>query len=99
MAMQNLLGDLALDDSVVLLRKIVKLLEASGNVDSANRQRIYIDGILNGLVLSTVGVVSTVTTVTSVTDLAGIAGWDRRMFVDPARTAFNTGIRSKLAFT
>lgn len=85
----NMFGDLANDDTVVLLRRIVKLLEASANVDVGNRQRIIIDAITGGL---TLGAVSTVSNITA------MAGLDQRQFHDTARIAYNTGVRAGLNF-
>lgn len=93
--MQNLLGDLALDNTVVLLRRIVHLLESSGSVDIGNRQRIAIDRFDSAAVLPTV---TAVTTVSSVTNLATLAGLDQRQFHDVARIAYNTGPRAQLNF-
>ncbi len=93
MALQNLLGDLALDETsqeiaeiAVLLRRAVKLLEASGNVDIANRQRVVLDA-LTGLTLSSVASVNT------------FDGYDRRQWQDGSRIAYNTGIRQNLSFS
>lgn len=107
MALQNLLGDLALDasinevnETISILKKILKLLESSGNVDAGNRQRIVIDAITGSLTLGTVTTVTgvtTVNTVSSVTNVAATSGFDHRQFIDQARTAYNTGIRSKLS--
>lgn len=97
----NLLGDLANDDTVKLLRRAVKLLEASGNVDVANRQRIVLDAITAGLTLAavtTVTGVTTVSTVSSVTNVAAVAGLDQRQFHETNRIAYNTGMRSALKF-
>lgn len=87
------------NDATVLLRRIVKLLESSGNVDAGTRQRVTVDSITAGQPIGTVTAVTTVTTVSSVTNIAALAGWDQRMFADPARTAYNTGIRSALIFS
>lgn len=94
MALQNLLGDLALDETsqeiaeiAVLLRRAVKLLEASGNVDIANRQRVVLDALTGGLTLSSVAAVNT------------FDGYDRRQWQDGSRIAYNTGIRQNLSFS
>jgi hypothetical protein len=84
------------DESVPLLRRIVKLLEVSANGDIANRQRIVLDAITGALTLTTV---TTVGTVSAVTNIAAIAGLDQRQFADTARISYNTGIRDKLIFT
>lgn len=89
----------ASEDSIVLLRRIVKLLESQAAVDPQQRQRITLDAITGSLTLSTITTVSTVSTVSSVTNIAALNGWNQQMFVDPARTAYNTGIRTQLTFT
>lgn len=98
----------SVDDQVTLLRRIVKLLESTAATDPQQRQRVTVDSITPGVALptvSTVTVVSTVTavttvgTVTSVTNLAAVNGWNQQMFADPARTAYNTGIRAQLTFS
>ena len=90
------------DDQLVLLRRIVKILESQAAVDPQQRQRVTIDSITGSLTLSTittVGTVTTVSTVSSVTNIAALNGWNQQMFADPARTSYNTGIRSQLIFT
>lgn len=95
----------SVDDQITLLRRIVKLLESTAATDVAQRQRITLDAITAGVSLPTVAAVTTVTTVTtvstvsSVTNLAAVNGWNQQMFADPARTAYNTGIRSQLTFS
>ena len=71
----------ALNESVILLRRIAKLLEASSTQDSQQRQRVTIDS-------------STVTLLNTPQSFAGI---DMRFpITDWARTAYATGIRAKL---
>lgn len=95
----------SLDDQVVLLRRIVKLLESQAAVDTAQRQRVTLDAITAGTVLptvttvTTVATVTTVTGVTNVTNLGTLAGYDQRLYSDWARQAYNTGIRSALTFS
>ena len=95
----------SVDDQLILLRRIVKLLETSAAADPQQRQRMTLDSITTGLTLGTVttvtGVttVSTVTSVTSVTNMTQLAGYDQRLYVDWARTAYNTGIRAGLTFS
>jgi hypothetical protein len=94
----------SIDDNLILLRRMLKLLESQAAVDPQQRQRITLDAISAAVALpavTTVGTVTTVTTVstvTSVTNIAAMAGWNQQMFADPARTAYNTGIRSQLTF-
>lgn len=88
-------------DAVWLLRRIVKLLEASGNMDSQQRQRIAIDAPLptGSNTIGTVGV-GTVTTVSTVTSLSQISGVDAKYFLeDTARNAYANGIRANLSFS
>lgn len=92
----------SVDDQIILLRRIVKLLESTAAADSAQRQRFTLDTITAGTTLPTVTTVTgvtTVTTVTTVSNAAALAGYDQRLYVDWARTAYNTGIRSALTFT
>lgn len=94
----------SVDDQIVLLRRIVKLMESQAAVDPQQRQRITIDaGTLPAVTtVSTVTAVTTVTTVTTVstvTNIAGLFSWNQQILSDPARTAYNTGIRSQLTFT
>jgi hypothetical protein len=98
----------ASEESTVLLRRITKLLESLATVDAAQRQRITLDTIAAGTTLPTVTTVGTVTTVSTVsavtsvgtiTNLTQLAGWNQQIFSDPARTAYNSGIRSQLTFS
>lgn len=91
----------SIDDNIILLRRIVKILESQAAVDPQQRQRITLDAIAGSLTLGTVSTVTgvtTVSTVTSVSNIAAINGWNQQMFADPARTAYSTGIRTQLTF-
>lgn len=81
---------LASDESLALLRRIVKLLESNAVVDAQNRQRMTVDAITGSLTLSTVSTVS---------NIAAVGGQGHQMFVDVARNAYANGIRSKLNWT
>jgi len=92
------------EESNLLLRRIVKLLEQQAAVDPQQRQRITVDNITAGVALptvTTVGTVSSITagTITTVGALNSLAGLDQRLYVDWARNAYNTGIRTNLTFT
>lgn len=93
----------ATDESIILLRRVVKLLESNAVVDLANRQRITIDSIGPATgITTTIPVSGTVTaTVSSCTIAAGgVFPVDQRWeIVDRATTAYNLGIRSKLTFS
>lgn len=71
----------ASDESVILLRRIAKLLEPMATQDSNNRQKVNVE---------TVGVALT----TNPTTFASVD--TRYMITDWARVAYNTGIRAKL---
>jgi hypothetical protein len=101
----------ASEESTILLRRITKLLESLATVDTAQRQRVVVDtgiSIAAGQTLGTVSTVTGVTTVSTVsavtsvgtiTNLTQLAGWNQQIFSDPARTAYNNGIRSQLTFS
>lgn len=82
-------NQLATDEALVLLRRMVKLMESNAVVDSANRQRVIIDA----------GTVTTVSTVSTVSNITTMAGQGQQQFVDIARNAYANGIRSKLNFS
>lgn len=93
-AFQNEQEGLAeVNNTNILLRRIVKLLESSGNVDFGNRQRVVIDNILVGLTLTAI------TTVSTVTNTSQIAGLDQRQFNDMSRISYSEGIRRNLIFS
>ncbi len=71
----------ALNESVILLRRISKLLEPLATQDGQQRQRIAIDS-------------STIQLTTNPTSMGNVD--TRFMIADWARTAYNTGIRSNL---
>lgn len=97
------------DDSIILLRRILRALEPSTAQDSSQRQRITIDAITTGLTLSTITTVGTVTTVSAVTGITnalpagtnsignfgGYTNVDFQMMNQ--RIMYNTGLRSKIS--
>lgn len=91
------------DDSVILLRRIVKLMESQATVDLGNRQRVTIDslGSLGATMpvsgsLTTAGTVSTVSTVSAITTFLG---QNQQAFQDVARNTYANGIRNNLIFS
>ena len=96
---RDLVVNPASEESVVLLRRIAKLLESQAAVDPQQRQRVVVDAGITIAATQTLGTVTTVGTVTSITNLAAVNGWNQQMFSDPARTSYNTGIRSQLTFS
>lgn len=88
------------DDSVILLRRIVKLMESQATVDSANRQRITIDSLGTGTAVTTTMPVSgTVTATVSSAAISTMAGQNQQMFQDVARNAYAIGIRNNITFS
>jgi hypothetical protein len=83
-------NQLATDESLVLLRRIVKLLESNAVVDSSNRQRVSIDTSPAQLTATINGFTATI---------PSIANMDHKQFIDIARNAYANGIRSKLDFS
>jgi hypothetical protein len=92
-AFEDLATDQRLDQTNALLRRLVKIMESQATVDGQNRQRMTMDAIAAGL---TLGTVSTITNPVPIGNVATMSGVDHRQFADIARTAFNTGLRSKL---
>jgi hypothetical protein len=80
-------NQLASEEALVLLRRMVKLMESNAVVDAANRQRIIVEG--------TASVGGTV----AVSNVATVAGYAQQQYIDIARNAYANGIRSKLDFT
>lgn len=90
----------ATDDSIVLLRRLLRQVDSLGVIDSAQRQKITIDAISGSLTLGTVTTVGTVSTVTSATNLVALGGVDGRfLYIDTARNAYANGIRANLLYT
>lgn len=100
----------ATEESIILLRRMVKLLESQSATDIANRQRLTLDSITAGVTLPTVTAVGTVTTVSAVTGITNalpsgtnnigfINGQDQRQFIDIARNNYANSIRNKLTFS
>ena len=97
----------ATDESILYLRRMVKLMESQAVVDNQMRQRVVVDtGALTdvrqssaGNLLATVSIASsqTLSTVSTVTSLSQLAGVDSRwQIIDWARTAYNGGMRDRL---
>lgn len=92
------------DNFLALLGRIVKLLESSAVVDSAQRQRVVIDSgsitasIAATQTLSTVTTVGTVSTVTAANNLVANAGMDREQYINIAKQTYAESIRSRLTF-
>ena len=82
------------DESIFLLRRIVKALEPSTVQDSSGRQKIVVD------TLPTLATLTTCGTVTTVGNMAALGGVDSRfLLIENARNSYSNGIRSKLTFS
>jgi hypothetical protein len=106
MAYNQVPKNAATDDSILLLRRILRALEASSNVDSLQRQRITIDSITSGLTLSTITTVGTVSAVTAITNalpvgtnsIGNLGGYTNNDFqMMNQRIMYNTGLRSNIS--
>jgi len=94
----------ASDDSLVYLRRMVKLMESQAVVDASNRQRVTVDAfgaVQTGTGASGVGIPRvTVSSDSSITTtISTLNGWNDQMFQDPARNAYANGIRTNLVFS
>jgi hypothetical protein len=94
----------ATEESNVLLRRIVKLMESQAATDVAQRQRMVLDAIAPSLTLGTVTAVTAITNplpggTNTIGNLGTLNGWNQQMFADAARTAYNTGVRRWLSFS
>ena len=87
------------DQAAPLLRAILKALQNPGyDRDSSYRQKVVIDNISGSL---TLGTVSTLTN--AIADITKICGLTSAQYIgmmswDPARIAYNSGIRANLRF-
>jgi hypothetical protein len=103
-------GGAETNNTILLLRRIVKILEAVATVDSANRQRVAIDSVTG--VISTMGVAVAAgpnTPTLAAPVMPGTAVywqpiWEgpvdqRWRIIDAARQSYNSGIRNHLSFT
>jgi hypothetical protein len=82
--------NIASEESNVLLRRLVKLLESQATVDSSNRQRIAVETMPTTAVTISSGTVSAITT----------QPVDQRFeMIDRARMAYAIGIRNNLMFS
>lgn len=101
--------DPAENETIIWLRRAVKLLESSSTVDAANRQRITVDAITANTTLPTVTTVTTVSTVTAVTAITnalpagtnslGYIGMISDTRTDLTRNTYANGIRRNLIFS
>jgi len=90
------------DDSVALLRRIVKILENQQATDVAQRARITIDALTAGITFpvsqTTLANVTNITNAVGVGNIASLSGMDHKQFIEQSRIAYSGCIRSKLTF-
>jgi hypothetical protein len=91
-------GAQRVEDLLVMMGRIVKMLESNAVVDQQQRQRVTLDAITGGITLATVTNVGAVNTVTTVAAQTTLAGMDREMYINQARSAYALTIRNKLEF-
>jgi hypothetical protein len=98
----------ASEESIILLRRIVKLLESSGIVDTAQRQRVSVDAIVALPNNQSVNISQIATTTTAVNIGLSSAGAQRMTLSNDSqidnvvaimREAYNSGIRNRLTFS
>lgn len=99
----------ATEDSILYLRRIVKLMESQAVVDAGNRQRITLDSLGTGTAITTTVPVSgtvtsnigtgTLSAVTTVSAITTVLGQNHQAFQDVARNTYANGIRNNLIFT
>jgi hypothetical protein len=92
------------DQTIYLLRRIVKLLESNAVVDVAGRQRVVLDSLPGAAVSASVPVSGSVTATVASTTITGISGLEagndpRYKYMDAARLMYGACIRQNLAFT
>lgn len=88
----------ATEDSLILLRRILRQMDSLAVVDSAQRQKVTVEGAT--ITSGTITTVTTVSTVTSATNLVALGGVDGRyLHIDTARNASANGIRANLIFS
>ncbi len=85
------------EESILYLRRMVKMMESNAVVDSQMRQRVTIDVIptvtVTGTITANIGT-GTMAAVTTVNQLAGVDS--RWQIIDWSRQAYNSGIRNNL---
>lgn len=87
----------ATDESILYLRRIVKLMESQAVVDSQMRQRVTVDVMPTTTVTGTITANIGTGTLSAITTLNQIAGVDSRwQIIDWSRQAYNSGIRGNL---
>jgi hypothetical protein len=106
----GILKNPATEESIILLRRIVKLLEPSATQDSGQRQKVTIDSVTTsafgsmGVNTAVLGNSVTIGAPTFPATIAPIYIWEapveqRWRVIDAARNTYSNSIRNKLTFT
>jgi len=96
MTMRNAFAELATENGVILLRRILLLLKPLGIITGGGSNRLSVD--INNIAGGTVTTVTTVTTVGAVNNqvaMGGVAAFD--LMKSMSRMAYNSGVRAKLS--
>lgn len=91
------------EESIMLLRRMVKILDSIATVDVQNRQRVAVEAMPQTTIA--IAAAQTLATLTSITNaipvgnVATMGGIDPRWeFMELARISYSNGIRSKITF-
>jgi hypothetical protein len=93
MTMRNAFADMATENGMILLRRILLLLKPLGIITGGGSNRLSVD--INNIAGGTVGTVTTVTAVNNQVAMGGVAAFD--LMKSMSRTAYNSGVRAKLS--
>lgn len=86
------------DETIILLRRLVKLLESNAVVDANNRQRVAVE-TLPAVSIASSQTLATVSTVSTISAISTQPVDQRYQIIDAARLTYNEGIRSHLTFS
>lgn len=93
MSLRNAFSEVSTEDSLSVVKRILKLLRPLGIVTGAGSNRLSVD--INNITGGTVTTVTSVTAVTNQVNMGGVTAFD--LMKAMSRTAYNTGPRSKLS--
>lgn len=94
----------ATEETVLLLKRLVRILDSVATVDVQNRQRVVVESAAQtSITIAAAQTLATLTTVTNAVPVGNVAtmgGVDPRFeFMELARISYSNGIRSKLSFS
>jgi hypothetical protein len=91
--------DPAENETIIWLRRVVKLLEPSSTVDTANRQRVVVDTIAGGTITTVTAVTAITNALPAGTNSLGYIGMISDTRTDLTRNTYANGIRRNLTFS